>query len=96
MVTKNDHRQAIAADSVAVNIPLRIPPMMMTTVISPHSVSMKIFSAWRNGTRSPFGYPRLCANITHITISVRLSSRPGRIPAMNSAAIDTVPPVASE
>ncbi|MNF07698.1 hypothetical protein D3C80_2079340 [compost metagenome] len=55
MVTKNDHRQAIAADSVAVKIPERIPPIIMTTVINPHSVSTKIFTAWRKGIFSPFG-----------------------------------------
>ncbi len=32
----------------------------------------------------------------HSTINTALSSRPGMIPAMNSDAIDTVPPAASE
>ena len=55
MVTKNAHRQATAADSVAVNIPDKIPPRIITTVISPHRASSMIFSACLNGILSPFG-----------------------------------------
>ncbi|MNW14477.1 hypothetical protein D3C71_2127070 [compost metagenome] len=55
MVTKNAHRQATAADSVAVKMPDKIPPRIITTVNSPHSASKKIFTACLNGIFSPFG-----------------------------------------
>ncbi|MOA27951.1 hypothetical protein D3C78_1488590 [compost metagenome] len=55
MVTKNDHSTAIAADSVAVKIPDRMPPRMITIAIRPHSASPQIFSASRIGMTSPLG-----------------------------------------
>ena len=39
--------QATAADSVGVKMPLRMPPMMMTTVTSPQNASPAILIAWR-------------------------------------------------
>jgi len=55
MVTKNAQITAIAADSVAVKIPLRMPPRMITMVNRPQSASTQIFRAWRSGMVSPLG-----------------------------------------
>ena len=55
MVTKNDHNTAMAADSVAVKIPERMPPRMITIAIMPQRASPTIFSAWRIGITSPLG-----------------------------------------
>ncbi len=96
MVTKNAHSTAIDADSLAVNTPLRMPPRMMTMVIRPHIASTVIFRACFSGITSPFG--KLCcfALTRHSTASVSPHSSPGSTPAMNSAAMETVPPAASE
>ncbi len=55
MVTKNAHSTAIAADSVAVNTPDKMPPRMITIAIMPHRASPAIFNALRSGITSPFG-----------------------------------------
>ena len=47
--------QAIAADSVGVKMPDRMPPMMMKTVSRPQKASTTIFRARRSGMTSPFG-----------------------------------------
>jgi hypothetical protein len=81
---------------LAVNTPERMPPRMMTMVIRPHSASTQIFSACFSGMTSPLGKLRLRAMIRHSAASVSPISRPGSTPAMNSAAMLTVPPAASE
>jgi hypothetical protein len=96
MVTKNAHRQAMAADSVAVKMPERIPPRMMTTVISPHRASRAIRMASRKGMGSPLGKLRFLAKYRHMPIIVAPRKSPGMTPATKSAAIDTEPPAASE
>ena len=61
MVTKKAQRQAMEADSVAVKMPERMPPRMITTVNSPHSASRTIRNASLKGIASPFGKLRLPA-----------------------------------
>ncbi|MNG05025.1 hypothetical protein D3C84_881960 [compost metagenome] len=55
MVTKNAHTTAMAADSVAVKTPERMPPRMMNKVIMPHMASRQIFNACLRGITSPLG-----------------------------------------
>jgi hypothetical protein len=69
---------------------------MMTMVIRPQKAWSAILSASRRGTTRPAG--KFCVRAFHRIRPIRQApnSRPGKTPAMNSAAIDTVPPVAME
>ena len=96
MVTENAQSTATAADSVAVNTPLKMPPRMMKMVIKPHSASTTIFKASFIGIARPLGKSRFLAMNRHMMASVSPSNKPGSTPARNSAAIDTEPPAANE
>jgi len=87
---------ATEALSLAVNTPLRMPPRMMPIVARPHSASTVIFSACLSGITSPLGKFFLRAITRHSAARVAPISRPGSTPAMNRAAMLTVPPAASE
>ncbi len=88
--------QATAADSVGVKMPLRMPPMMMTTVRSAQNASMMILSARRGGIGSPRGRLRRRAITSTSAIRQSPSRKPGIAPARNRSAIEIVPPAASE
>src|SRR6185436_4425505 len=96
MVQKSAYTHATAPDSMAVNTPERMPPRMMTMVIRPQTASSAIHSAFLRGTTSLAGKLRLRAVHRIRPIRHAPNSSPGNMPAMNSAAIDTVPPVAME
>ncbi len=88
--------QATAADSVAVKMPERMPPRMITMVTRPQMESSAIFSESRSEIGSPRGKLRFLAITSTSTTRHRPKRRPGNMPAMKRCAIEIVPPAAIE
>src|SRR3989304_10260397 len=96
MVTRKAYTQATAADSVAVNTPDRIPPMMIAIVPRPHRASTAIPSDSRNDTGRSLAKPRLRAVQSTSPTRDTPKISPGNTPARNRLPIEIVPPAASE
>ena len=96
IVTMNAYTHAIAADSVAVKMPERMPPMMMKTVPSPQNESIATLSDSRKVRISALGMWRFCAVHSTSPTRHRPNRTPGRMPARKRCAIETLPPAAIE
>jgi len=77
MVQKNAYTQATAPDSMAVNIPDRMPARMITMVMSPQTASSAIFSPSRSGTTGRRETPACGCQRTR-PIRQAPKSRPGK------------------